>query len=70
MMKHYRPTSPGQRARRGVVYGVDAKRPEKSLISAMKGAVGRSHGRITSASRQRGAKKFYRIIDFKRDKYQ
>lgn len=68
-MKTYNPTSEGLRAKKSVVYDVTKKRPEKALTWPKKGAVGRSHGRITSNSRQQGAKKLYRIIDFKRDKY-
>lgn len=68
-MKLYNPTSAGIRARKTLVRDVSSKRPEKSLTVHLKGAVGRSHGRITSNSRERGAKKLYRIIDFRRDKF-
>lgn len=67
-MKIYNPTSEGQRQRKSVTYDVAKVRPTKSLIEPMNGAPGRNHGRISSSSRQQGAKKFYRIIDFKRDK--
>lgn len=43
-------------------------RPEKSLTENKKGAAGRSHGLVTSRHRQRGHKKNYRIVDFKRNK--
>ena len=69
IMKTYRPTSEGLRGRKTVTYEVNEKRPEKSLTVPKKGAVGRTHGRITSNSRQQGAKKLYRIIDFKRNKH-
>jgi large subunit ribosomal protein L2 len=68
MIKSYKPTSPGIRARRTLVREVDQVAPEKSLIKVKKGAVGRSHGRISSRHRQVGHKKHYRIVDFKRDK--
>jgi large subunit ribosomal protein L2 len=43
--------------------------PEKSLIEPLKRTGGRNNtGRITSRHRGGGHKKFYRIIDFKRDK--
>ena len=45
------------------------KRPEKSLIEALKSSGGRnSQGRMTSRRRGGGHKRYYRIIDFKRDK--
>lgn len=68
-MKTYNPTSEGQRARKSVTYDVTKARPQKSLLEPKKGAPGRSHGRITSRSKQMGAKKHYRMVDFKRDKY-
>lgn len=69
MIKSYRPTSEGRRTRKTLIKGVTKARPEKSLIRALKGPAGRNNGRISSRHRQRGAKKFYRIIDFKRDKF-
>jgi large subunit ribosomal protein L2 len=43
--------------------------PEKSLIEPIKRKAGRNaHGRITIRHRGGGAKRFYRIIDFKRNK--
>lgn len=68
MIKTYRPTSPGIRFRKTLVRDVEDKRPEKSLTKHLKRAVGRSKGRISTRHRQVGARKLYRIIDFKRDK--
>lgn len=69
MIKSYRPTSPGMRTRKTLVRKeVTKKRPEKALTKPMKGHVGRSNGRISIRFRERGAKKHYRMIDFKRDK--
>lgn len=68
MIKEYNPTTPGQRGRRSLKKEVDAVRAHKSLTKPLKGHVGRSNGTITSRHRQRGAKKQYREIDFKRDK--
>jgi large subunit ribosomal protein L2 len=46
------------------------KRPEKSLILAKKSTGGRNNmGRITSFHRGGGHKRYYRIVDFKRDKF-
>jgi large subunit ribosomal protein L2 len=43
--------------------------PEKSLVSPLKSKAGRNNqGRITVRHRGGGAKRMYRIIDFKRDK--
>jgi large subunit ribosomal protein L2 len=68
MIKTYRPTSAGIRFRKTLVREVDYVKPEKSLTTPLKGPSGRSHGRVSSRHKQRGAKKLYRIIDFKRDK--
>ena len=69
MLKEYRPTTPSQRGRRSLKKDVDAVRPFKKLTKSHGGSVGRSKGTITSRHRQKGAKKYYRIIDFKRDKF-
>ena len=69
MIKKYKPTSPGSRSRKTLVKNVAKGRSEKSLTTPLKGAVGRTHGRITSRFRLRGAKRHYRIVDFKREKY-
>jgi large subunit ribosomal protein L2 len=41
------------------------KKPEKSLVKALNKKVGRSHGKISMRYRGGGAKKKYRMIDFK-----
>jgi large subunit ribosomal protein L2 len=69
-LKQYNPTSPGQR---GLVL-VDRSdlhkgRPEKSLVEGLTGKGGRSNnGRVTVRFRGGGAKKLYRMVDFKRTK--
>lgn len=69
MLKSYRPTSPGRRQRKTLVkHEITKQKPEKSLTKAKKGSVGRSKGQVTSRFRQQGAKKHYRVVDFKRDK--
>ncbi len=68
MIKKYKPTSAGIRFRKTLVKDVDAVRPEKSLTSPILGAAGRTKGRVTVRHKQRGAKRLYRIIDFKRNK--
>ncbi len=68
MIKTYKPTSAGIRFRKTLVRDVTKNRPQKSLIEALKGPSGRNHGKISSRHQIRGSKKFYRIIDFKRNK--
>ena len=69
MIKTYKPTSAGIRFRKTLVRDVDKVRPEKALTMSKKGHSGRSKGRVSIRHRQRGAKNHYRIIDFKRDKF-
>jgi large subunit ribosomal protein L2 len=69
MLKIYKPTSPGSRTRKTLVKSVDKVEPQKTLISPIRGDAGRTHGHITSRHKQRGAKKHYRIVDFKRQKF-
>jgi large subunit ribosomal protein L2 len=48
---------------------ITKKRPEKSLIEPLKKHAGRNNqGKITTRHRGGGHKRFYRIIDFKRNK--
>jgi large subunit ribosomal protein L2 len=70
-IRKYKPTSPGRRQMS--VSGFDEitkSTPEKSLLLPMKKTAGRNNiGRITTRHRGGGNKRFYRIIDFKRNKY-
>ncbi len=70
-VRKYKPTSPGRRQMS--VSGFDEitrSTPEKSLLMPLKKTAGRNNiGRITTRHRGGGAKRFYRIIDFKRDKF-
>ncbi|MDZ4385326.1 MAG: 50S ribosomal protein L2, partial [Candidatus Moranbacteria bacterium] len=47
---------------------VSGKKPEKSLLSPIKSKAGRSHGKISVRHQGGGAKRRYRIVDFKQDK--
>jgi len=69
-LKVYKPTSPGRRGMTGSTFEeITKKKPEKSLLKPLKRNAGRSNqGRITVRHRGGGAKRMYRIIDFKRDK--
>lgn len=68
--REYKPTSPGRRGMSAREFGaITKKTPEKSLTTKLCKTAGRNaYGRITSHHRGGGAKRRYRIIDFKRDK--
>ncbi len=68
----YKPRTPGSRGRSVSTFDeITKSKPEKSLIVALKRSGGRNNkGRITSRFRGGGHKKFYRIIDFKRNKFE
>ena len=70
-VRKLKPITPGQRFR--VVNGFDAittDKPEKSLLVPKKRSGGRnSQGKMTMRYKGGGHKKRYRIIDFKRDKF-
>jgi large subunit ribosomal protein L2 len=64
------PTSPGRRFQTFADFTVITKnKPEKSLLQPLRKSGGRnSDGRITARHRGGGHKRFYRVVDFKRDK--
>ncbi len=66
----YKPTSAGRRNSSVNDYAeLTTDKPEKSLCKRIKKAGGRNHkGIITTRHRGGGARKIYRIIDFKRNK--
>ena len=69
-LKSFNPTSPARHAMT-VLKNPDLsdKRPEKSLTEPLKQKAGRNNqGRMTMRNRGGGAKKMYRIVDFKRRK--
>lgn len=69
-IKKYKPTTAGRRFMTGATYEeITKKEPEKSLVENIKKKGGRNNlGRITMRHRGGGAKRRYRIIDFKRNK--
>jgi large subunit ribosomal protein L2 len=70
-LKNFRPTTPGQR---GLVL-IDRSalwkgKPERSLTEGLHGSGGRNNaGRITARRRGGGHKRRYRVVDFKRRKF-
>jgi len=68
--KRVKPTSPGRRFQTYSTYEeITRKTPERSLLKNLKKSGGRNaNGRVTSRHRGGGHKRYYRIIDFKRDK--
>lgn len=69
-IKKYSPTSPARRFMTVSTFEeITSKAPEKSLLEPLKKQGGRnSYGRITVRHQGGGAKKQYRVIDFKRDR--
>lgn len=70
-IKTYRPITPSRRFYTNVDSSdITAKSSVRSLLKKLPAHAGRNNnGRITSRHKQAGAKKLYRIIDFKRDKF-
>ncbi len=70
-LKSFRPITPGQRFKTSPTFEeITKKKPHKPLLVALKKNSGRNNqGHITSRHRGGGHKRFYRIVDFKRDKH-
>jgi large subunit ribosomal protein L2 len=70
-IKSYRPTTPGRRQMTVTDFSILSKvEPEKSLLTPLKKSAGRNNtGRITVRHRGGGNRRKYRIIDFKRNKF-
>lgn len=69
-VKKYKPVTPGQRGMTGYTFEEITKTtPERSLILPLRKRGGRNvYGRVTVRHRGGGARRFIRIVDFKRDK--
>jgi large subunit ribosomal protein L2 len=69
-VKRVKPTSPGRRFQTYATFEeVTKKSPERKLVQILKKSGGRNNnGRITLRRRGGGHKRYYRIIDFKRNK--
>ncbi len=70
-IKKYKPVTPARRQMTVVDFsGLSKVAPEKSLLESLKKHSGRnSYGRITVRHRGGGNRRKYRIIDFKRNKF-
>ncbi len=70
-IKSYRPYTPSRRFMTTIDNSdITSKPTVRSLLKKLPAHAGRnSYGRITSRHKQAGAKKLYRIIDFKRNKF-
>ena len=71
-IKRINPVTPGQRFKLAVTFeALTASRPEKSLLAPLKKSGGRNDtGKMTMRNRGGGHKRRYRIIDFKRNRYE
>ncbi len=70
-IRKFKPVTPGTRWMNVPAFNEITKTvPEKSLVEILKKSGGRNNtGRITSRHRGGGHKRFYRRVDFKRDKF-
>jgi large subunit ribosomal protein L2 len=70
-VRKYKPTSAGRRNMSVSTFEeITKKRPEPGLTEPLRKHGGRNNrGRITVRHRGGGHKRFYRIIDFKRNKF-
>ena len=69
-IKVYKKNNAGRR-NMSIVKSADVsnKKPEKALLAPIKSKAGRSHGKISVRHQGGGAKRRYRIIDFRQDKF-
>lgn len=69
-IRRYKPTSAGRRNMSVSTFEeITKKRPERSLIEPLQKHAGRNNqGKITTRHRGGGHKRFYRVVDFKRNK--
>ncbi len=70
-IKIYKPTSPGRRQSSVDAFAdITKHKPEKSLIKILQPKSGRNNqGHITVRHQGGGAKKFYRLVDFKQQRF-
>ena len=70
-IKQFKPTSPGRRSMTVLTFEeITKKAPEKNLLERISSSGGRNNrGKITVRHRGGGHKRLYRVVDFKRDKW-
>jgi large subunit ribosomal protein L2 len=70
-VKKYKPITPGQRGMTGYSFEeITKSKPERSLTVLRKNFAGRNvHGRVTVRHRGGGVRRFIRIVDFKRNRF-
>jgi large subunit ribosomal protein L2 len=70
-VKKYKPITPGQRGMTGYSFEeITKSKPERSLTVLRKSFGGRNvYGRVTVRHRGGGVRRFIRMVDFKRDKF-
>lgn len=70
-VKKYKPITPGMRDMTGYTFEeITKSTPERSLLVIKKNRGGRNaHGRVTVRHRGGGARRYVRVVDFKREKY-
>jgi large subunit ribosomal protein L2 len=69
-VKKYKPVTPGTRGMTGYTFDeITKSKPERSLLVTKKNRGGRNaQGKVTVRHRGGGARRFVRLVDFKRDK--
>lgn len=70
-VKKYKPVTPGTRGMTGYTFEeITKSTPERSLLAPRPRQGGRNvHGRVTVRHRGGGARRFIRLVDFKREKH-
>ena len=70
-VKKYKPVTPGMRDMTGHTFEeITKSTPERSLLVNRQGRGGRNaQGRVTVRHRGGGARRFIRLVDFKREKH-
>ena len=70
-VKKYKPVTPGMRGMTGYSFEeITKSKPERSLLVVKKNSGGRNvHGRVTVRHRGGGARRYIRLVDFKREKH-
>ncbi len=70
-VKKYKPVTPGTRGMTGHTFEeITKSAPERSLLVTKKNRGGRNaHGRVTVRHRGGGARRFIRMVDFRREKF-